>query len=245
MCRAGDADTVRGDRVSSLHPGFMVPPGRWSGATGYMLVELRGLRGGYSLLSGRLINGAVGPGRYAAAEFVADDPCGASLPTWSEETLYVPYVVERLQRLSQEERHALCAFRTISANARTSRLAPPTSAPSTSACSTRGDVVRLDAAAIQDAAAAPRRRRQTTAACALRMCACASCACSGVALRPVPIAQTGSYASTSPASWSAVRPSRPARQLLDRARQRLIRLALLERLANADDRHQPRRERRA
>ena len=54
------------------------------------------------------------------------------------------------------------------------------------------DVVRLDAAAVDHVAAARPRRRRTTARSRARMCACASPACAGVALRPVPIAQTGS-----------------------------------------------------
>src|SRR5581483_11138855 len=42
------------------------------------------------------------------------------------------------------------------------------------------------------------------------MCAWASCACAAVAVRPVPIAQTGSYAMTSSAIRSAVRRSKPS-----------------------------------
>mmetsp|Transcript_8696 Transcript_8696/g.22505 ORF Transcript_8696/g.22505 Transcript_8696/m.22505 type:complete len:241 (+) Transcript_8696:548-1270(+) len=41
------------------------------------------------------------------------------------------------------------------------------------------------------------------------MKACVSCACSGVAVRPVPMAQTGSYAITTRFSSSALMPARP------------------------------------
>ena len=71
------------------------------------------------------------------------------------------------------------------------------------------------------------------------MNACASCAISGVAVRPVPIAQTGSYASTR----SVVRlEQRRAWRLEDVLR--LPGLALLVRLADARDHAQARFERR-
>ena len=73
-----------------------------------------------------------------------------------------------------------------------SRLAPPTRAPSMSVRGEQlGGVVRLHGAAVEDPdrlAGRLRRGRATSE----RMKAIASAACSGVALRPVPIAQTGS-----------------------------------------------------
>ena len=55
----------------------------------------------------------------------------------------------------------------------------------------RGDVVGLDASAIEHAAAFGRVQSEPLLQ-PLRMCKCASPACAGVALRPVPIAHTGS-----------------------------------------------------
>ena len=54
------------------------------------------------------------------------------------------------------------------------------------------DVVRLYAAAVDDVAMVRRRRRRTTAAPASGCARAPRPACCGVALRPVPIAQTGS-----------------------------------------------------
>ena len=43
-----------------------------------------------------------------------------------------------------------------------------------------------------------------------RIKSCTSCACSGVAVRPVPMAQTGSYAMVTAMSFSALKPARPS-----------------------------------
>ena len=82
---------------------------------------------------------------------------------------------------------------TMSPNPATSRLAPPTSAPSTSGSSDQlVDVVRLHAAAVDDVALVGGRRRRTTGAAASGCARGLRRACCGVALRPVPIAHTGS-----------------------------------------------------
>ena len=67
------------------------------------------------------------------------------------------------------------------------------------------------------------------------MCAWASPAWAGVALRPVPMAHTGSYAMTSEPTWAGVRPGQRRVDLAVEHGQRPVRVALLERLADADD----------
>ena len=71
------------------------------------------------------------------------------------------------------------------------------------------------------------------------MNACASCAISGVAVLPVPIAQTGSYAITSCSWCGSSTASLAAEDVLG-----LARLALLVRLADARDHAQAGLERR-
>src|SRR5262249_59894244 len=145
-----------------------------------------------------------------------------------------------------------------------SRLAPPTRAPSTSSSA-------MSSRMLSGLTLPPYRMRQAPAAsppnhCRSRflMCACASPACAAVAVRPVPIAHTGSYAITSSDSCAAVIRSRPSLicrsstssvSLRSRSSsvsptqtigvnsaaidvERLVALALLERLADADDRRQ-------
>jgi hypothetical protein len=75
------------------------------------------------------------------------------------------------------------------------------------------------------------------------MNACASVACADVAVRPVPIAQTGSYATIAPSSARALL----VEHRVDLAREhrfRDARLALREGLAHAEDRVRPARLRR-
>ena len=67
-----------------------------------------------------------------------------------------------------------------------------------------------------------------------------SWACSGDAVRPVPIAQTGSYASTTPAICSALRPASDPVELAGDDVLGLPGLALGLGLADADDRDQDR-----
>ena len=129
---------------------------------------------------------------------------------------------------------------TIEQTIRADSEAPPTRAPSMSASAIRAaDVVRLDAAAVQDAHAPPpppaRARR-----CGVRMKRCTSCACAGVALRPVPIAHTGSYAITTRCQRPRRRCRRAPRRAAPHAAERLARVALGQRLADADDRREAR-----
>ena len=80
----------------------------------------------------------------------------------------------------------------MSTKVRTSRLAPPDQrAVHVRLGHQVRDVVRLDAAAVDDVAQLSRILPEPLRS-RLRMCACASAACAGVAFRPVPIAQTGS-----------------------------------------------------
>ena len=80
----------------------------------------------------------------------------------------------------------------------------------------------------------------------LRMCAWTSCACAGVAVRPVPIAQTGSYAITSRcAATSRVDAVEAARELRVDDLERAAAVALGERLADAHDRAEAAGERGA
>mmetsp|Transcript_14984 Transcript_14984/g.38019 ORF Transcript_14984/g.38019 Transcript_14984/m.38019 type:complete len:241 (-) Transcript_14984:504-1226(-) len=80
------------------------------------------------------------------------------------------------------------------ANLSESKLAPPTSAPSTSGISISASM----SSGVTEPPywmRTPRARSVSyISASTVRMRACASCACSGVAVLPVPIAQMGSYA---------------------------------------------------
>src|SRR5690606_6674728 len=100
---------------------------------------------------------------------------------------------------------------TIAANSSGSRLAPPTSAPSMSGWAISSAMlpgftdppywIRTDSPA-----SAPNSEATTA-----RMCAHMACASSAVAVRPVPIAQIGSYAMTIDPTCSGVIPASPAR----------------------------------
>ena len=63
-----------------------------------------------------------------------------------------------------------------------------------------------------------------------------SCASSGVAVLPVPIAQTGSYAMTTDATCSALRPLQRGVELGQAVRHLAVGLADLQALADAEDR---------
>src|SRR4051812_14980662 len=105
-----------------------------------------------------------------------------------------PPAVEDDER-DRARRHALAtdaAAARIAAMLSTSRQAPPTSAPSTSGCDS-------SPAALSALTLPPYWMRISCAACSptcpvrsTRMSACASWAICGVAVRPVPIAHTGS-----------------------------------------------------
>ena len=71
--------------------------------------------------------------------------------------------------------------------------------------------------------------------------ACIACAISGVAVSPVPIAQTGSYATDSPLLVALItsRSTERGLELLAHDVLGAARLALLERLADAQHRAQP------
>ena len=87
-------------------------------------------------------------------------------------------------------------------------------------------------------------RRRTTGAAAGGCARALRRPARGVALRPVPIAQTGSYAITSAADLLPGQAVEPVLDLPVEHRQRLLGLALLERLADADDRRERGAERR-
>src|SRR5205085_206970 len=94
--------------------------------------------------------------------------------------------------VEDDERYELerAAARHMEANESRSSEAPPTSAPSTSGCA-------ISSPALSGFTEPPYSTGRSSSDL---MKACASCASSGVAVRPVPIAHTGSYASTSPSS---------------------------------------------
>ena len=77
------------------------------------------------------------------------------------------------------------------------------------------------------------------------MNACASCACWGVALRPVPIAQTGSYAITRFLQFLWTQTGETAAQLDRQNFFHVAFVALIERFSDANDRTQFRLVRRA
>ena len=79
----------------------------------------------------------------------------------------------------------------------------------------------------------------------LRMCAWTSCACAGVAVRPVPIAHTGSYAMTSRGAALASIPASAARELLVDDGERAAAVALGERSRRRTRSRRARREHRA
>ncbi len=74
---------------------------------------------------------------------------------------------------------------------------------------------------------------------------CASSASAGVAFLPVPIAQTGSYAMSRRADLIGGQAVEAGANLAIEHGERLAPLALSERLADADDRREPGRDRRA
>src|SRR2546421_577994 len=132
------------------------------------------------------------PVRIVAPEPVEDGRLGeldrVSRPGWSD-----PPAVEDDERYEGIR----AAVSHIALKESTSRDAPPTRAPSTSGCAS-------SAPALSGLTEPPYR---IGASSSDLMKACASWAISGVAVRPVPIAHTGSYASTSsgcdssPDSW--------------------------------------------
>ena len=136
---------------------------------------------------------------------------------------------------------------TISAKSSGSRLAPPTSAPSISGMRHEAaDVARLDAAAVLHANRPADLGFAVRAPSVSRISSTTRPASDGSALRPVPIAQIGSYATTAVRACRGVDVVERPADLLRHLRLGAAGVALLQRLPHAHDRrHAVCRRRRA